>query len=70
MIWLISDTHFGLKGDNPIWMQDIYDYFDKVLFPLMEEKVKPEDILIHCGDVFDNRSTIGLNTDCLTFSIR
>lgn len=69
MIWLISDTHFGLKGDNPIWMQDIYDYFDKVLFPLMEEKVEPEDILIHCGDVFDNRSTIGLNTISTTIKI-
>lgn len=61
-IWLIADTHFGLKGDDDEWLDDYIGYFEDVVIPLMKKEVKEGDILIHCGDVFDNRAIIGLNT--------
>ena len=61
-IWLIADTHFGLKGDDEIWLEDSFNYFNNDLIPYMKKNVGENDILIHCGDVFDNRSTIGLHT--------
>lgn len=62
-IWLIADTHFGFKGDDEGWLNDYCGYFENEIIPLMERKVDREnDILVHCGDVFDNRATIGINT--------
>lgn len=61
-IWLIADTHFGLKGDDPEWLDDYIGYFDNVVIPLMKKEAGEDDILIHCGDVFDNRAIIGLDT--------
>jgi DNA repair exonuclease SbcCD nuclease subunit len=68
-IWLIADTHFGLKGDDDEWLDDCIGYFENVVIPIMEKEVGENDILIHCGDVFDNRATIGLNTICRTIKL-
>lgn len=68
-IWLIADTHFGLKGDDEDWLEDYIGYFENVVIPLMKTEVGKDDILIHCGDVFDNRSNIGLNTIYRTIRI-
>ena len=68
-IWLIADTHFGLKGDDDEWLDDYIGYFENEVIPIMKEKVGENDILIHLGDVFDNRATIGLNTICRVISI-
>lgn len=61
-IWLIADTHFGYKGDDEEWLNDYAGYFENIVIPIMKTRVGKDDILVHCGDVFDNRSTIGLNT--------
>ena len=61
-IWLIADTHFGYKGDDDEILNDCIGYFEDVVIPIMKKEVKPGDIMIHLGDVFDNRATIGLNT--------
>ncbi len=63
-IWLIADTHFGLKGDDDEWLDDYIGYFENEVIPIMKERVGENDILIHLGDVFDNRAIIGLNTIC------
>lgn len=61
-IWLIADTHFGVKGDDDEWLNDYVGYFEDVVLPIMRKEVGENDILVHCGDVFDNRTTLGLNT--------
>ena len=61
-IWLIADTHFGYKGDDDEWLDDYIGYFENTLIPVMEKEVGENDILVHLGDVFDNRSIIGLQT--------
>lgn len=68
-IWLIADTHFGLKGDDQEWLDDYAGYFEDVLIPMMKKEVGKDDILIHCGDVFDNRTILGLNTITRVISI-
>lgn len=68
-IWFLADTHFGIKNDNQEWLDDMMGYFKEVVIPLMRKEYRKGDILVHLGDVFDNRSTIGLNTICNTIDI-
>lgn len=68
-IWIISDTHIGVKNNSKEWLGFFENYFHSSLLPLLREEVKEGDWLIHCGDVFDNRSTIGLNTMNFTISL-
>lgn len=67
-IYFLADTHLGMKGDNPVWLEDCMGYYNDVLIPYFKEHVKPDDILVHLGDVYDCRATIGLNT--ITQSIK
>lgn len=56
---MITDTHFGrspLSLDK--WIKIQFDYFHKQLIPYLIKNVKEGDILIHCGDLFDNRTSV------------
>ena len=61
-IWFLADLHFGCRADNEIWLKDYSDYFYNVFIPLFKEKYKEGDIVCSLGDVFDNRSSVGINT--------
>lgn len=61
-IWMTADTHFGMRGDDEEYLNDYVGYFEDALIPMMEHEVGKDDIFVHCGDVFDNRSSVGLNT--------
>jgi DNA repair exonuclease SbcCD nuclease subunit len=59
-IAIISDTHFGVRNDSPVFLNYILDYFEKIFFPyLVENNIKN---VIHMGDVFDRRKYINFNT--------
>ena len=60
--WFLADLHFGCRADNEIWLKDYSDYFYNVFLPLLKKEYKEGDIICSLGDVFDNRSTIGINT--------
>ncbi len=60
--WIISDTHFGVKNNSKRWEELMKKWMDGFFFPLMENNVEEGDILVHCGDVFDNRQSVGLST--------
>lgn len=68
-VWFLADTHFGLKNDKDMWLDDFTNYFNDVVIPLMRKEYRDGDILVHLGDVFDNRSIIGLKTICKTIDI-
>ena len=61
-IWFLSDLHFGCRADNEIWLKDYSDYFYNVFIPLFKENYIKGDIICSLGDVFDNRSSVGINT--------
>ncbi|MCS7073614.1 MAG: metallophosphoesterase, partial [Bacteroidia bacterium] len=59
-IWLITDTHFGISGNSKLWLEIISEYFTQEFIPYLRNNVKNGDILIHCGDLFDNRQHLNI----------
>lgn len=59
-IFLISDTHLGVRSNSREWMDIIDDYFRNFFIPLLQKEGKPGDVVVHCGDVFDSRQSINL----------
>jgi calcineurin-like phosphoesterase family protein len=62
-IFLIGDTHIGLGYPNTTdkWHKIHIEYFKDFLIPLLKKEVKEGDIIIHLGDLFDNRNIIPIN---------
>ena len=57
---LISDTHFGLRGDSSYFLNYQEEYYTKRFFPyLKKEKIAT---IIHLGDLFDKRKAINPHT--------
>ena len=62
-IFMIGDTHLGLGYPNKYdkWNNIHKNYFDNFLIPYLTSNIKKGDIIIHMGDLFDNRSVIPLD---------
>lgn len=62
-IYLIGDSHIGLGYPNSVdkWYKVHKEYFSDFLIPILKERVKPGDIILHLGDLFDNRNVIPIN---------
>jgi UDP-2,3-diacylglucosamine pyrophosphatase LpxH len=59
---MITDTHFGIYLNNlDKWMNMMESTFYNYVIPYLKENAKPGDILIHLGDLFDNRTSIPIN---------
>lgn len=59
-IFMIGDTHLSLGYPNSYhkWYKIHQEYFSEFLIPLLKEKVEEGDIIIHLGDLFDNRDIL------------
>lgn len=53
---LINDTHFGGRGDSPIFSEYIGRFYREVFFPYI--KANKIDTIIHLGDIVDRRKYI------------
>ena len=62
-ILIIGDTHLGLGYPNSVdkWFRVHKEYFEDFLLPLVSKELSKDDIIIHCGDLFDNRSVVPIN---------
>jgi calcineurin-like phosphoesterase family protein len=62
-IFLIGDTHLSLGYPNSMdkWFKIHQEYFSKFLIPLLKNRVKEGDIIMHLGDLFDNRNLVPIN---------
>ena len=62
-IYLIGDVHLSLGFPNNAdkWFKTHKQYFESFLIPLLKEKVKPGDIIVQLGDLFDNRNIIPIH---------
>jgi predicted MPP superfamily phosphohydrolase len=62
-VFMITDTHFGIYLNNlDKWQNMMEDTFWNFVIPTLKREAKPGDILIHLGDLFDNRTSIPIIT--------
>lgn len=58
-IALLTDTHFGARGDSLVFFDYMMEFYDNVFFPYLEKNnIKT---MIHLGDVVDRRKFINFN---------
>ena len=59
---LISDTHFGVKNNSLTWLESQLLFFDNQVFPMIDKLQKEFDevSVVHCGDLFDSKSSVNL----------
>lgn len=56
---IFTDTHFGWKNNSMTWLNSQMDFIYKQFIPVIVKLKKNDQVrVIHCGDVFDSRSTI------------
>lgn len=69
-IYLIGDTHIALGYPNKSdkWLKIHKQYFEDFLLPFLKKNVNSDDIIIHLGDLFDNRDIIPI--EHLNFALR
>lgn len=62
-ICLVGDTHLGLGFPNKTdhWFKVHQEYFQDFLLPLLKKELTKDDIIVHLGDLFDNRSVVPIN---------
>jgi hypothetical protein len=60
---MIGDTHLALGFPNKAdkWFKIHQEYFSDFLMPILKKEVKEGDIIVHLGDLFDNRDIIPIN---------
>jgi DNA repair exonuclease SbcCD nuclease subunit len=59
-IFLVSDTHFGGRANSMELFEIMKDFHEKILIPTIRKNYKEGDILLHLGDMYDNRQSINL----------
>ena len=59
-IAIITDLHLGMRQNNPTIMKHQNRFFSDVFFPKIDQE--NVDLVLHGGDLFDSRSSIGFNT--------
>jgi len=58
-VFMTTDWHFGIYlNDLNKWLNMMEDYFYNFFIPYLKENAKEGDILLHCGDLYDNRTSI------------
>jgi len=58
--FILSDTHLGARSNSIEWLEMMHEWIMLDFIPKVKKEYKPGDILIHCGDVFDNRQSVNL----------
>ena len=62
-VFMITDTHFGIYLNSlDKWQNMMESTFYNFVIPFLKKNVRDGDILIHLGDLFDNRTSIPIIT--------
>ena len=57
---IITDTHFGARGDSPVFLEHFLNFFENEFFPYIKEhNIKH---IIHMGDLMDRRKFVNFLT--------
>jgi predicted phosphodiesterase len=57
---LITDTHWGVRNDSPLFAKHISNFYKEVFFPYLEEH--GINYIVHLGDIVDRRKYINFVT--------
>jgi DNA repair exonuclease SbcCD nuclease subunit len=57
---LITDTHWGVRGDNVAFLDNSKKFLDEIFFPYIDGH--NISTVIHLGDIVDRRKYININT--------
>lgn len=57
---VITDTHLGIKNNSKLFRDNQLRFYKELLFPYLLENGITE--IIHAGDLFDDRTNIGVET--------
>ena len=55
-ILLITDQHFGVRNDNPHFINSYRKFYSKIVIPFI--KASGIDTIVDLGDTFDKRRSI------------
>ena len=61
-VFIFTDTHLGARSNSTEWMDIMEEAHFKFIIPTIKKHFKPGDIIINCGDVFDNRTSINVKS--------
>lgn len=59
-IAILGDTHFGARGDSPLFDDHFQQFYEQIFFPYLEKN--SIEHVIQLGDVFDRRKYVNFNT--------
>jgi len=57
---IIGDTHFGARGDSPLFLNHFLKFFEDQFFPYLKDHGITK--VLHLGDLFDRRKFVNFNT--------
>ncbi len=55
---ILGDTHFGVGANDEYFFKSMISYMRDVFIPWLQENLRPDDIIICTGDIFDNDTTL------------
>ena len=64
---LLADTHFGCKKSDKTFQDSQLRFFNEQFVPELKEK--NIDTVIICGDVFDTRQTVNVQTENVVINL-
>jgi DNA repair exonuclease SbcCD nuclease subunit len=57
---VVTDTHFGVKNDSPLFLDEFLSFFEKQFFPyILENNITT---VLHLGDLLDRRKFVNFYT--------
>jgi DNA repair exonuclease SbcCD nuclease subunit len=68
-IYMIADLHIGVRNGLPEWIDNIRDYFDNWLIPVLRSRDLKESALFVLGDTLDNRKHTPLEAENLMIRV-
>jgi Straboviridae/Ackermannviridae/Kyanoviridae exonuclease subunit 1 len=57
---LLADTHWGVRGDNPVFLEFFSKFFREFFFPYID--LHHIDTVVHLGDLVDRRKYLSYTT--------
>lgn len=59
-IGLINDSHFGIRGDSNVFLNNQIDFFQEFFIPELQKRGITR--VVWAGDIFDKRKTVNIRT--------